>query len=179
MFDDRIGKLMYGDAHEGVKKIKRIEENGGYKVYYNVSKNGVIEYDLDLAKEAMEKRIRIMFDRDVFNELVKREYKFEALLRKYDYNKRAIVENSKCTVILLAIYKEIAENITGEPMWSVGDMLEAFTCDRESEVLNGRYIGFTELNYFLKSLAESCNVSDEFYNACMDYIMNVILKYNL
>jgi hypothetical protein len=184
MFNDTIGKLMYGEAYDTVRKIKNIEENGGYNVYYRVEKstisnNEYVEYDLQMAKNAMEKEIITQFDREIFNQLVEREYKFESLLRKYDYNKRAIVENSKCTVILLAIFKEIAENISGKPMWSVGDMLEAFTCERESEVANGRYVSFTELNYYMKHLVETCNVNDKFYNSSMDYIMTVILKYNL
>ena len=178
MFDDRIGKMMYGDAYENVKKIKRIEENGGYNVYYNVSKNGLIEYDLDLAKEAMEKMIRTKFDRVVFNVLVNREGKINAFLRKYDYNKVAITENAKCTIVLMAVFKEVVECEGGKPMMELGDMLDAFTCRRESKVANGRYVDFTELNCYLKYLAEK-STNDEFYNACMDYIMNVILMYGL
>lgn len=184
MFNDTVGKLMYGDAYDTVRKIKRIEENGGYNVYYRVEKstrsnNEYVAYDLAMAKNAMEKEIRTPFDRELFNELVKREYKLEALLRKYDYNKIAIVENAKCAVIFVAIIKEIIEKVNGKPDFFTGDMLDAFTCERESEVANGRYVDFLEFTNFLKYITQRLEVSDKLFDVGMDYIMTVILKYEL
>ena len=184
MFNDTIGKFMYGEAHDTVRKIKNIEENGGYSVYYRVEKSPVsneeyVKYDLELVKNNLEKKIKSPIDRCFFNQLIKREYKLESLLRKYDYNKVAIVENAKCAVIFVSLAKEVIESVNEKPESFVGEMLDAFTCERESEVANGRYVSFTELVNFLKHITQTLEVDDEFFDEYMDYIMTAILKYNL
>ncbi len=150
-----------------LKNIKKIENEWGYNVYYSL-KNKKITYNLELAKEKMKQSINNYIDRDLYNyveNMLPREIEFT--LRKYDYRKRAINENSKSMVVFIAFSGEILSKIAFDdsPKKNTAQMLEWFT---------NHEISFGELVEYGHRLAT--NHSDNFFNSFMDYLMNVILE---
>lgn len=189
--NDTIDKLLYGAAYEEVQNIKKISDLG-FNIYYNICKTGngseYINYDLDFAKKKMEEYIIYDFDRQLFDLLSTRDYDIKAMLRMYDYYSTAITENAKTTVIMLAFIAEVFDKFWSEDInisnisKEIKEYLDSFTCDYKPSLRTGsrhtRYISFTDLVHYLNRLF-SFTENNNFNEACMDYIMNLVLRYNI
>lgn len=191
--NDTIDKLLYGAAYKEVQNIKKISDLG-FNIYYDICKtdNGseYINYNLDFAKRKMEEYIIYDFDRQLFNLLCTRDYHIKAMLRMYDYYSTAINENAKTTVIMLAFIAEVFDKFWSEDTkisntsQNIKKYLDSFTCGFKQSLRTGacyeyeEYVSFTDLVHYLNRLFELTE-NNNFNEACMDYIMNLVLKYKI
>lgn len=176
----------YEEGTEMLEKLEKIEKMKelGYNIYYSKDSNGNIEYDINLAKNKVKEKMFVTDEKGLYSVIEKKQdIEIATILRKYDYNRRAKTENAKCAVIFLPLLLESLEKRFGKEQskpiadnW--GSFLEDFTLYRVSERF-GRPIEFSDLINLLDEVQSVGHMSDEYFNAVMDYIANVVLKNNI
>lgn len=183
MFEEIIDSLSDFNKVDGLEKVKKARELG-YNVYCRVDDDGVVNYNMEAAKVVVKMNAVAKIEKTMYQIIEKENYKdIVGMLRKYDYRERAITENAKCTVVFFALIIEAIERIAGKEdcLKVCGGWIEAledFTTYRVSSRI-GRCIEFSDLIEITRYTAESLRISDNFYDACLDYIMNMILKYKI
>lgn len=158
------------------------KEMSGYKVYYGITKRGHVKYNLEMAKKAIERNVGTKFEEVLF-EIIgsKNGNQMESFLRRYDYNKVARTENAKCSIVFLVMLKDAMELVYKDPgvTEEMEEILDAFTCRRESWATKGRDVTFYEVTGYIKHVTDLLRLDDGYFNACMDYIMTTILAFKL
>lgn len=183
MFGKNNGIVSDSNKTYGLEKIDRAKRLG-YNICYKVNNEGVIEYNIESVKAEVRMNVGTAFEKNMYQIIEEGNYTdFRAMLRKYDYRERAKNENAKCTVVFLGLMIETIDRVIGKEKGvnvynSWVEMLEDFTNYRVSSMA-GRCIEFSDLVRVTQYAAENLNISDEFFNVVMDYIMNIILKYEI
>ncbi len=172
MFNESVLKIRYGHKYEKqFAKVDKVKE-WGFNVHYDVTFEGFI-----FQPEKIAERLRIIaknrLEVIMTQELERMDgIDFEHILRRHDYKKRAINENSKSLIIFLVVFGNAAF------------MMDSYNKIFKDEIANG-LIKFTEHECSFGSMVNysnemiKLNLSNEFAETCMDYIVTMLLKFNM
>lgn len=165
--------------NEILKIIKRINNEGIYKIYYSVNKkNGKIKYNLKLSQAYLKYYIKTEADSNFFDlSLNISPLDMSYFLRKYDYSRACVTENARCGILALFLMKRYIDN----NFYSIN-----YFHKRNSKLIEDIIWNFTEkscsfyeLVEFTKNIFTVYDISDDFYNNLLDYIMTFMFAHSI
>lgn len=132
--------------------------------------------DKEDAKKILENNIRTNMEEIFYNEAINSSNQYDLFLESYNLNRTCLNDNSRSVAIFLIIILNLMVKELNNDEDTDEDTIVVTTINRMLLEYSGRKIGFKALVEFTYLMQESIGLSDNFYNALLDYIVSVIRK---